>query len=566
MYKLSLYNNGTEIVAHYPSANIDDPHVNKLPLKEKSSSTDSLSFTLYTNNPGYKNVYELTTKVKVFDVRDNSIRFTGRILNIDEKMDSDGKLYKDVTCEGAMAYLNDTKQRGSSYYGETGYSIINQILNNHNSKVDDSRKIYPGTINMGNNVTHSCEYKSTLAEILSIREDIGGEMRVRESNNKLYLDWVPAFETTTLDVSLGVNMKDMVVSKDITSIGTRIIPLGANNLTIESVNGGVDYIDDSDSINKYGVIEKTVEYNDIENATELRNKCLTDLKSYTQPSYELTTNALDLSYLTGNKAEQFKMGTKLHIVNEYMGVNDNYNITEISLNLLEPYNPTLTISNKSKKLTDNITDLRKTTIQNDGVYNNVQIGRTYGIRAVRSDNKVITTINATEGISIENDNEKLFYVDTEGNLVAVNIQAKGGTFDDITAEGGTFNDITAEGGTFNNITCFEGLTVTDDDVSCSISKNGFNMVSESGKEITLTFVDYDEDDNHFKGLNIDGKLWIQEMLKVEGKSKFNTEALFLDGIGIKGELSLNGNMKLKNDDDDYVSLKEYIQEVIDANA
>ena len=48
-------------------------------------------------------------------------------------------------------------------------------------------------------------------------------------------------------------MKDMVISKDITSFGTRIIPLGANNLTITSVNGGLDYIDDTLTKNVYGV-------------------------------------------------------------------------------------------------------------------------------------------------------------------------------------------------------------------------------------------------------------------------------------------------------------------------
>ncbi|MDV7403083.1 phage tail protein, partial [Arthrospira platensis SPKY1] len=97
----------------------------------------------------------------------------------------------------------------------------------------------------------------------------------------------------------------------------------------------------------------------------------------------LKTNALDLSYITGDKAEQFILGTYLHLINQLMGVDDTYSITEISLDLIQPYNPTLTISNKSVTMTNTINDLRQTTIQNDGVYNNVQIGSSFGIRAVR---------------------------------------------------------------------------------------------------------------------------------------------------------------------------------------
>ena len=36
MYQMSIFNNNVETVVHYPSANQEDPHVNKLPLKVRS--------------------------------------------------------------------------------------------------------------------------------------------------------------------------------------------------------------------------------------------------------------------------------------------------------------------------------------------------------------------------------------------------------------------------------------------------------------------------------------------------------------------------------------------------
>ena len=553
MYQLSIFNNGVETVVHYPSSNQDDPHVIKLPLKEGLSIVDSLSFSLYPNNQGYNNVFELVTRVKVFDLRDNTIRFSGRILDVNNKMDSSGKVYKEVTCEGALSYLNDTKQRGSSFVAENVTSFLSQILGVHNSKVEPSKQIQIGYVNVGGNVIHSCNYKTTLAEILEVREVNGGDIRVRDSNGTLYLDWLTSFSDNTLEVSLGVNMKDMIVSKDVTSLGTRIVPLGANNLTIEAVNNGLDYIDDQNAKNKYGTIEKTVEYREIEDAATLFNTCVTDMPKHTQPSYVLESNALDLSYLTGNKVEQFVLGVNTHLINQFMGVDSLYKVVALDLDLLTPYNPTLTIANKPLTLTNTINDLRKTSLQEGGVYNNVQIGRAFGIRVVRSDNKAITTMNATEGISIENQNKKVLYLDMNGNIVcnditANNMKAKGGTFDDITSRRGTFDDMTvnrgtfkdikATGGEFDDITATNGLTITDGDSTCKVNAAGITL-TDGDYTSTMTVSQSDAD-----GTNI----------------TFDNGVVVSDDFVVKGSAYFDGNLVMIGAD----SIKDYIDDRIKA--
>lgn len=537
MYSLALYNNQNEIFIHYPSSNKDDPHVSGIPLTEQLSCVESLGFKLYPDNPGYNHIKELNTKIKSYDVRDNSIRFTGRVFKCEEKMDSDGKIYKNITCEGALSYLNDTKERGSSYTGKTGLEFITQILDKHNSKVEDARKIYPGVININKQVTHTCSFKTTLAEILETREEYKGQIRVREVNGKLYLDWMESFEDYTLDISLGVNMKEIIKSKDITELGTRIIPLGANNLTIESVNGGKDYIDNPTAIAEYGVIEKTVSYNDIEVAKDLLAKCNEDLNKHTQPSYVLSTNALDLSYLTGNKAGQFRLGVKLHIENKYMNIDDVYTINKTSVDLTTPYNPTLEITNDANSLTNTIQDIKHDTIQNNGVYNNVQIGSSFGIRAVRSDNKVITSLNATDGITIQKGNRRVFYVDTNGTLTVV----------DIVADGGEFVDIHAEGGEFSNITCTNGIVIQDGNVSCTINAQGIELLGQNGKKANIQILD----DTSYSGTYIRDDCYIEDTLRVFGNAKFEK---LLRGYG---DFILEGNMEYKG-----VSLDEYIKDQI----
>lgn len=515
MYQLSIFNNGVETVVHYPSSNQDDPHVPKLDLKEGLSSVDSLSFSLYPNNQGYDKVYELITKVKVKDLRDNTIRFTGRILSIDEKMDNSGEIYKEIGCEGALGYLNDIKQRGSSVVANNPYDFMEQILNNYNSKVENDKKIYLGYSDVPGQVIHTYTYKTTLAEILEVKENIGGHIRVRETNGVLYMDWLQSFDQNVVEVSLGVNMKDMIISRDITSLGSRIVPIGANNLTIESVNNGYDYIEESTAMSLYGSIEKVVEYKDIEDPTILKNTCIADLPNHTQAVYVLKSNALDLSFITKVRQDQFVLGKPLNIVNRYMGVNALYSIVELSLDLLQPYNPTLTIANKPITMTSSISDLRKTTIQNDGVYNNVQIGKSFGIRVVRSDNKAITTMNATEGISISNQNKKVFYVDLDGKLVAVDITADGGTFNNITVEEGSFNNITATGGTFDSITTTGGLKIEDGEASTSIDASGIHLIGSNGRTADLEIIDNAED----SGLYIPDDLYVNDWLVVNNSAK-----------------------------------------------
>jgi len=433
MYQVTILNESVETIIHYPNTDKEAPHIDKLPLKEGLSQVDSLSFVLYPNNPGYNNLFELTTKIKVIDTRDNTTRFTGRILDINEKMDSNGLFYKEVLGEGALSYLNDSKQRSNAFATASVTSFLTEILAMHNAKVDSSKQIQVGNVDAAGSVAYSCNFETTLATILKVKEKLGGDIRIRETLGILYLDWLQSFSINIVDVTLGENMKDMIKGKDITSLGTHIIPLGANNLTISSANGGVDYIEDTVAKNTYGVIEKTVEYKDIISASELKNTCLADLSNFTQPLFLLESNALDLSYLTGDKAEQFVLGTNLHLVNLIMGVDSIYKVVQIDLDLLKAYDPKLTIANFPLKLSNSINDLRQSSVQNNGVYNNVQIGDAFGIRAVRSDGKVTATLNATEGISIENESKKVFYVDTNGNIVANDITANNGTYNNIIA-------------------------------------------------------------------------------------------------------------------------------------
>jgi hypothetical protein len=143
-------------------------------------------------------------------------------------------------------------------------------------------------------------------------------------------------------------------------LATRIIPIGKDNLTVESINGGLDYIEDVNAKAIYGIIEQIVEYKDIDDATVLKQKAQTDLPQYTQPKISMGISALDLSTLTNVSAERFTIGANIHIKNPIMNIDSDFQIVQIDGDLLLPWNPKLTIANFPLLLSNQIIDLMQT--------------------------------------------------------------------------------------------------------------------------------------------------------------------------------------------------------------
>ena len=536
MYQVEFINDNDAIIAHYPSSRNDDPHLQGISLKDSLSSFSTLDFTIFVNNPGYKYLTEFKTKVKVTNLKDKTVRFIGRVYSVSEHMDESGLVSKQVSCESAMAYLNDTLQRYNTYVTTKASDLLDKILRFHNDHVESDKRIYVGTVDVTsqNGFTHSCDFKNTYNELLEIRNKYGGELDIRfGQDGKLYMDWMSTPTPNAVEVMLGINMKSMIIDKDMSQMGTRIIPLGANNLTISSVNSGKDYIEDVNARNIYGIIEFPVSYSDIDDAENLFNTALIYYKKYTQPGYKLSVTALDLSHITGRDVETFVKGTLLHIVNPLFGVDDIYQITDLSMNLETYYAPTLTISNKAFSYIQTQTQKAATSLKNNGVYNHVHIGDDYGIRCVRSDDKNVVTINATDGISISKDGDKVFFADTDGNLVVVNVKAQGGEFD--------------------RITCTNGLTISDQSTQAMFNADGFRMIGQNGKVCHIGIIDDDKD----HGTYIYNCLYVQQHVRASGGLYTDMDIVAKGGATFKDEVFFEGGITIDNK-----TLKEYIKSVM----
>lgn len=373
MFQVSIFNNNIEISIHEPSADKEAPHILTMPFKESLSKAEELSFLIPIGNPGYNLINALKTRVKITDTRDNKVIFSGRVIPFKSSMTNAGEFLKEVTCEGAMNYLNDTNTRRWNFTNKSPEQILSYILQQHNAKVDISKQISIGLIEVTQPITIDTNHESTLNAIITkIRNILGGDIRVRETNNILYLDYLIAQgSNNNVEVKLGYNLKDMMVEYDPLDMVNRAVMLGygegINQLGIESVNSGLEYIEDSISVAEYGVIECVITNKDLQNASTLKAYGQTVLNEKKQIKLAYIISQLDLSVLVGHNNEKFELGDTLHSLCSVMEIDVYDRVVERERDLiLSPWNPLLTISTRPITLSDQIIDLklRNQTLEN----------------------------------------------------------------------------------------------------------------------------------------------------------------------------------------------------------
>ena len=463
MYKISVMNGDVETIIHYPDP--EAPKAVEPKINLKRSQAGSLNFTIYPNNPGYNLINRFTTKVRVMDVRTNKDIFNGRVFTFAKGMSDGGIVTKEVVCEGAMNYLNDTRVGSEIYEDKTPEEVITEFLNAHNnSGIEDYKKVYPGAIDVEDWLFFTSDFETTLEAIQKyVINENKGVLQFRTENGVNYLDYLSTPpQDKIVNVNLGENLKSLSVD-DSSVFGTRIIPVGANGLTIENVNEGKNYLEDPIARSKYGVIYQKAGYSDIEDDEQLKTECQADLSQYTQPTGSLEMSALDLSTLTGIPADSIGITTSMHIVCPILGVDDIYKVAEMDVDLSQPWNPALTLSNKPTELESSINDIQSDNITRMATYGGVQLGYRFGIRVVSHDNSVEILLNGQEGFRITKDGVQKFYIDTDGNLVMDGIQK-------ITKNGKTIitNTFNNNGGLFE---------IFDDNGNLNVSAG-----SESGSE------------------------------------------------------------------------------------
>ena len=316
------------------------------------NKTGAFSFTVKADHPYYNFINKMKSIITVY--QDDFLLFRGRALNIEYGFHNE----KIVKCEGDLAFLLDTIVRPYTFSG-TITEYLNMLINSHNSQVESQHRFVVGKVTVTDSndyITRSDEdYKSTWSLIEDkLINNLGGYISVRHEGDVHYIDYLSDFTLlSSQKVEFGKNLLSFKRAVKGENIATALIPLGAKlqdaegnetseRLTIADVNGGLDYIYDEDAVALYGYIFATHTWDDVTVASNLLRKGQEYLATLIEPVNTIDLSAADLATLDSS-ITSFHIGTYVTVKSDPHGINQNFLVQKLSINLLNPSSNSLTL-------------------------------------------------------------------------------------------------------------------------------------------------------------------------------------------------------------------------------
>ena len=279
-------------------------------LKEESGQSPTLSLTIQPTHPLWDSFTRDTVmlpnrEVELVEFETGIVLFRGRVRAVSMEFDGSKKL----TCEGAMAYLNDTTVRPYKTYDTDeiecdinapaeANKLFEWFIEQHNAHVMNACEKFIIGVNAGANYGKLQRGTGTRPATLKEMRDklekaCGGWLRVRYDATGSIIDWLPdtGAAEATQRVELGSNLLDLDTQVDGKDIYTAIVPVGKTGKGSEERKVNVsaetayvpfgfaiqgDAVVDMTAVEKYGLIEKTMSY-DLDKPQALADKAVADL-------------------------------------------------------------------------------------------------------------------------------------------------------------------------------------------------------------------------------------------------------------------------------------------------
>lgn len=329
-------------------------------LKLDVNGAGSLSFVMPPGNLLYNSIKKLKSIITVEE--DGDIIFRGRV------MDDTRDFYnqKSVYCEGDRSFLLDSLKRPYSYNGNV-QAFFRELVSGHNGQVDEEKRFTVGNITaVDQALTMEAEddsYQST-SDVIENRllGAYGGYLATRTAGGVTYLDWLKEPSgADAREISFSVNLLELKDKLDAADIFTVLLPLGASSVdddgneqdpvSIASVNGGVEYIQDDNAVSLYGKIWRAQTWSNEEDPSALLTKAQEFMKTGALLR-TITLTAVDMHFID-SAAASVHIGDKVHILSNPHGMDLTMTCAQMEIDLLNPENTTYTFGEPPRTLTEN---------------------------------------------------------------------------------------------------------------------------------------------------------------------------------------------------------------------
>lgn len=312
-------------------------------------------------NPLYEKLKALDSTVRV--ERDGVALFYGRILSVER----DFYGTKSITCEGELAYLLDSVQEPSEFHDVSPRAFLEMLIAKHNNQMAKdgahNKRFTVGQVTVtdpNDSLYRYTNWETTLDAITDkLVKRLGGFLRVRHVGEVRYLDYLAESDNTNTQViEFGENLLDYTDTFLAEDIATRVIPLGKRletssiaaleeYTTIKSVNSGKTYVESPSAIQNFGIVTKTVSFENVSVPANLKKKAEKYLKDSQFADVTLTLTAVDLHLLHADM-EAMKIGDRIRVISPPHGMDRFFPLTELTIALDHPEFSTVVLGTEVK--------------------------------------------------------------------------------------------------------------------------------------------------------------------------------------------------------------------------
>ncbi len=344
-------------------------------LKTKLNDSGTFDVTIPRKNPLYGKFKERVSELL--------IKKNGKEIWNGEIRGSKGNLKKEnvIHAVGELSYLGASSQPQKKYTNVNPLQMMIALVDIHNSQVEPRKQFAVGVVTVGNyNYDWITNYENTLDFIRKeMCDKLGGYLRIRKVDGVRYIDLVSLKDygkSCEQPIKFGKNLLDYATGISSDAIATVVRPLGValengniegidSYLTIESVNNGKDYIENTDAIQSgIGYVWRTVHFNVLTTPEAVKTAGENWLKDNQFQNMTIDVTAIDLSEVNSN-IESFELGDSTRIIAKPFGMDRWSYVTEKKLDLLNPVTKhNISIGDNVKKtytqqVTDEKNSLRK---------------------------------------------------------------------------------------------------------------------------------------------------------------------------------------------------------------
>ena len=353
--RYSILCDGVNIYDASPNMGILNPQ-----LDLEDNSVGSLKFTMTPTHTYYNDVVPFVSDIEVWDGED--LLFFGRV--IDTTIDFLNR--KQVTCEGALGFLNDTVQPPKIWekpdpddpsqdpeMDEIYLSdFLEYLLEEHNKYMTfPNRQIKMGTFGITDKkVSRELDYEKTLdcVQNMCVKAE-GGHLFIRKETNGVFLDWLSDFPgISNQPIQYALNLTDIKQDFKGSTYATTIIPIGKDDLTLQTVdpdseeeeedpnerNPGEIYVD-SEAVETYGRIIEKVDFDDVDDKIILYQKAVKWLEDKQFNALTISVTSADLSFFNSEYGV-YKIGQSVHVTSNPHLIDKDFPIVKISYKLDSP--------------------------------------------------------------------------------------------------------------------------------------------------------------------------------------------------------------------------------------